>query len=66
MTSALPSVFEAILNLEFKKPGKSGSARLPRSMKLGNSTGQWLGTFRAVLHLVLPISCVYKEFKYRE
>ena len=49
-----------------KRPGKSGSARLPRGMKLGNSTGQWLGTFREVLHLVLPISCVYKELRYRE
>ena len=36
MTFALPSFLEAILNPEFKKSGKTGSARLPRGMKLGN------------------------------
>ena len=38
MTFALPSVLEAILNPEqIKSLGKkSGSARLPRGMKLGN------------------------------
>ena len=36
MTFALPSILEAIFNPEFKIPGKSGSARLPRGLKLGN------------------------------
>ena len=34
MTSALPSILEAILSPELKSPGKSSSARLPRGMKL--------------------------------
>ena len=34
MTFALPSILEAILNLEIKSPGKSGSFRLPRGIKL--------------------------------
>ena len=36
MTFALPFILEAIFNPEFKKSGKTGSARLPRGMKLGN------------------------------
>ena len=36
MTFALPFILEAILYPEFKKSGKTGSARLPRGMKLGN------------------------------
>ena len=34
MTSALPSILEAILSPELKSPGKSSSARLLRGMKL--------------------------------
>ena len=44
MTVALPSILEAIFNPNLKSPGKSGSARLPRGMKLGS-----------VRHLVLSL-----------
>ena len=37
MAFALPFILEAIWSLEFKNLGKSGSARLPRGMKLGNT-----------------------------
>ena len=39
MTFALPSILEAILNPNLKNPGKSGSARFLRGMKLGNNRG---------------------------
>ena len=39
MTFALPSILEAILNPNLKNPGKSGSVRFLRGMKLGNNRG---------------------------
>ena len=52
----------AILKLDFlKSPGKSGSARPPRDMKLGNSRPFWITSFGFVKVYRIPFS-IWENF----